>query len=39
MTRETWKRARQSFDRAYNEFKTTVLKAWEQDSAKTEAAE
>jgi hypothetical protein len=39
MTRETWKRARQSFDRAYNEFKTTVLKSWEQDSARTEAAE
>ncbi|MCK0097308.1 AAA family ATPase [Yoonia sp. F2084L] len=39
MTRETWKRARQSFDRAYNEFKTTVLKSWEQDSTKVEAAE
>ncbi len=37
MTRETWKRARQSFDRAYNEFKTTVLKSWEQESAKSEA--
>lgn len=39
MTRETWKRARQSFDRAYNEFKTTVLKSWEQDSTIKEAAE
>jgi cellulose biosynthesis protein BcsQ len=29
MTRETWKRARQSFDRAYEEFKATVLAAWE----------
>jgi len=28
MTRETWKRARGSFDRAYDEFKSTVLKAW-----------
>ncbi|PXW67299.1 cellulose biosynthesis protein BcsQ [Loktanella sp. PT4BL] len=37
MTRETWKRARQSFDRAYNEFKTTVLKAWDQENAKPEA--
>ena len=30
MTRETWKRARQSFDRAYDEFKETVLRAWIQ---------
>ena len=37
MTRETWKRARQSFDRAYNEFKTTVLNSWEQEGAKVEA--
>ncbi|WP_099827909.1 AAA family ATPase [Oceaniglobus indicus] len=28
MTRETWKRARQSFDRAYGEFRDTVLAAW-----------
>ena len=28
MTRETWKRARGSFDRAYDEFKSTVLKSW-----------
>lgn len=31
MTRETWKRARQSFDRAYLEFKDTVLSAWKYD--------
>lgn len=29
MTRDTWKRARQSFDNAYNEFKDVVLRAWE----------
>lgn len=28
MTRETWKRARTSFDKAYDEFKMTVLAAW-----------
>ena len=28
MTRETWKRARQSFDRAYDEFRATLLQAW-----------
>ncbi|MCW1920366.1 AAA family ATPase [Rhodobacter sp. KR11] len=28
MTRETWKRARQSFDNAYQEFKGSMLKAW-----------
>ena len=39
MTRETWKRARQSFDRAYNEFKTTVLKAWGQQDRTPEAEE
>ncbi|UWQ19860.1 AAA family ATPase [Jannaschia sp. M317] len=33
MTRETWKRARQSFDRAYGEFKETVLTAWEADAS------
>ncbi|WP_159980202.1 AAA family ATPase [Roseobacter cerasinus] len=37
MTRETWKRARQSFDRAYNEFKTTVLKSWDDRSSDQEA--
>lgn len=30
MTRETWRRARASFDRAYEEFKGSVLAAWEQ---------
>lgn len=34
MTRETWKRARQSFDRAYGEFKQTVLAAWETQAGK-----
>lgn len=29
MTRETWKRARLSFDNAYTEFRATVLKAWD----------
>ena len=28
MTRETWKRARLSFDQAYEEMKGTALKAW-----------
>jgi chromosome partitioning protein len=30
MTRETWRRARASFDRAYAEFKDTFVKAWDQ---------
>jgi cellulose biosynthesis protein BcsQ len=30
MTRETWRRARRSFDAAYGEFKETALEAWEQ---------
>jgi cellulose biosynthesis protein BcsQ len=30
MTRETWKRARRSFDAAYAEFLTTVLVAWDK---------
>ncbi|WP_170702626.1 AAA family ATPase [Ruegeria lacuscaerulensis] len=29
MTRDTWKRARQSFDNAYSEFRDVVLRAWE----------
>ncbi len=29
MTRETWRRARASFDRAYGEFKETMLPHWE----------
>ena len=28
MTRETWRRARTSFDRAYDEFKTNLGTAW-----------
>jgi len=28
MTRETWRRARDSFDRAYDEFRATVLQHW-----------
>ncbi|APE45648.1 chromosome partitioning protein ParA (plasmid) [Sulfitobacter alexandrii] len=32
MTRETWKRARQSFDRAYDEFLQTVLNAWRSNA-------
>ncbi|WP_223423907.1 AAA family ATPase [Tateyamaria pelophila] len=39
MTRETWKRARQSFDRAYGEFKGTVLNAWIEAAQRKEAAE
>lgn len=29
MTRETWRRARTTFDRAYGEFKGNVLRAWD----------
>lgn len=36
MTRETWKRARQSFDRAYEEFRATMLTAWERNADKGE---
>ena len=39
MTRETWKRARQSFDRSYDEFLATVLAAWKINSTRKEAAE
>ncbi len=35
MTRETWKRARTSFDNAYAEFRATVLKAWHTREAAT----
>ena len=37
MTRETWKRARLSFDQAYQEFKGTVLAAWKNRTAPSEA--
>jgi hypothetical protein len=30
MTRETWRRARASFDRAYEEFRGSVLAAWDK---------
>ena len=30
MTRETWRRARMSFDRAYDEFRATLVDAWDQ---------
>lgn len=30
MTRETWRRARTSFDRAYEEFRETVVTAWDE---------
>ncbi|MEM6594461.1 MAG: AAA family ATPase, partial [Pseudomonadota bacterium] len=30
MTRETWRRARASFDRAYDEFQTTLHAAWDK---------
>ena len=34
MTRETWRRARTSFDRAYDEFKDCFVKAWDQVEGK-----
>ena len=37
MTRDTWKRARQSFDRAYLEFRGTVLAAWRARNANAQA--
>lgn len=30
MTRETWRRARMSFDRAYDEFQATLVVAWDK---------
>ncbi|MEY8120898.1 chromosome partitioning protein ParA, partial [Falsihalocynthiibacter sp. BN13B15] len=36
MTRETWKRARQSFDRAYGEFRDTLMKSWSENAAHKE---
>ena len=36
MTRETWKRARLSFDNAHAEFKGTMLRAWKAKSAMRE---
>jgi len=37
MTRETWKRARLSFDEAYNELKKTALEAWKANPEYMEA--
>ena len=37
MTRDTWKRARQSFDRAYLEFRDTVLAAWRERNTTAQA--
>ncbi|WP_172330231.1 AAA family ATPase [Mangrovicoccus sp. HB161399] len=31
MTRDTWKRARKSFDEAYEEFRETILSVWPRD--------
>jgi len=33
MTRETWRRARATFDQGYEEFKSSILKAWDQMEA------
>ena len=38
MTRETWKRARRSFDRAYEEFCECVTAAWDRIDAREQAA-
>ncbi|MEJ2021719.1 MAG: chromosome partitioning protein ParA, partial [Maritimibacter sp.] len=39
MTRETWRRARGSFDKAYGEFKETMLPLWEAKSNPTLSAD
>ncbi|NDR55439.1 AAA family ATPase [Aliiruegeria sabulilitoris] len=39
MTRDTWKRARQSFDRAYEEFKATFLRAAGEIHSQKEAGQ
>ncbi|WP_375175140.1 AAA family ATPase [Pseudooceanicola sp.] len=39
MTRETWRRARASFDRAYDEFKVAMLPHWEGMAAQTLSAD
>ena len=38
MTRETWKRARNSFDRAFDEFDATVQDVWDQIDSQEDAA-
>jgi cellulose biosynthesis protein BcsQ len=30
MTRETWRRARSSFDQAYEEFRDNMIEAWDK---------
>jgi len=30
MTRETWRRARATFDQGYGEFKEAIVNAWDQ---------
>ena len=35
MTRETWRRARSTFDTAYAEFRETILKAWDRMEEET----
>jgi len=39
MTRETWRRARASFDQAYQEFQSTMLPNWERLSDPTLSAD
>ncbi|WP_171182289.1 AAA family ATPase [Ruegeria sp. HKCCD8929] len=39
MTRDTWKRARQSFDNAYKEFKDVVLRSWDARTKVEEGVE
>ncbi|MCF2903358.1 AAA family ATPase [Octadecabacter sp. CECT 8868] len=39
MTRETWRRARASFDRAYGEFREVILPHWEAMSEETLSAD
>lgn len=38
MTRETWKRARRSFDRAFDEFEATVQNVWDDVDVEEAAA-
>ena len=33
MTRETWRRARSTFDNAYQEFRDVVISAWDKVEA------
>jgi hypothetical protein len=37
MTRETWRRARSSFDQAYEEFKGNLIGVWDNLDANPEA--